>query len=349
MYKGKIVELKLGFFIIIILFCYILLSYAENKNLKPYPYPLPELSFNKSFWSLFFNEVFPKARFEFIIKNRSKMNISEGILILEIAEDEGLAIEPKREEFKFLSYKLFETIKPDRSLKLVFSLPDDYKPGRFRIKPTLFIYPQGKSPIKPIYEKMKSLGGDIFKAWENIYFSEWDKNLGTVLGTLRREGGSYLVVVRGFYDVLGITGISLLAIIVFCFKGIKKLVKRSDKIKTNDFICEPKIYLKRAIKNRYSLGEIYNSGNEDIIELEVVMVYIDKSGNKQIKKASFIYENENPLFASYHTSNILRQGERKFITDFPRTKVSVEVKGRGAKSNKDLKEIMNIEKEASEI
>ncbi len=104
----------------------------------------------------------------------------------------------------------------------------------------------------------------------------------------------------------------------------------------------PEIYLSRATKNRYSLGEIYNSGNEDIMNLEITIKYKDKSGAQQIKKAKFINENENPLTASHQTGNILKQGESKFIVDFPRVDVLVEIRGKGVKSKNFFQKDINI-------
>ncbi len=192
-------------------------------------YRRAELSFHRPIWYILFNDIWPKARFTFIIKNivpKEDLDAGEGILVLEIAEakDEGSGYEPGREKFTLLSYKMFDTIKKGTQLEFVFTLTEKYKPGKFRIKPTLFIYPTGESPIHSLYKKMEGDEDDAFKAWESLYFSEWDKNLfKDVSRVIRIEGKSELIIIRDF-NVLGLSLIGVIVLICAIFKRVKKIL-----------------------------------------------------------------------------------------------------------------------------
>lgn len=128
---------------------------------------------------------------------------------------------------------------------------------------------------------------------------------------------------------------------------ISKIKQRLYVLENDDSISNngPKVYFSRATKNRYSLGEIYNIGNEDIVDLKITLKYIDKSGQPLTKNVTmFIDESDNPVLAEWKTCNILKQGETKFI-DFPstQTKVLVQIRGSGAQSNKLLKQDIDID------
>lgn len=309
--------------------------YAVEKNLPRFP--KAELAFHKPFWSFLFNSIWPKPQFTFIIKNvglKDDKEIKEGVIVLEIAEDKGLGEEPPKEDFVFFAYKIFGEIKPQKQIEAVFSFSEQYKPGRFRIKPTLFIFPESKSPIKTSIKIMKEQGVDVFKAWEHIYFQDWYKNLSQELGTLIITNGSYILEFQDKSFFFTYSGISLLLLLG---GSLRLIVKRCKKKEPLD------VYFKRASKRIYSLGEIYNSGCEDIIDLEVTIKYVDKSGKDQVKKALFIDENEDPLWAHPKTCNILRQGERKFIPDFPRLESEIIISGKGAKSGDPLNKILEFE------
>src|SRR3989338_1368025 len=57
-------------------------------------------------WNLLSNNAFPKPRIVFILRNREQKDgkiIPQGLLIAEIAEDRGIGILPKENEYRFHS------------------------------------------------------------------------------------------------------------------------------------------------------------------------------------------------------------------------------------------------------
>jgi hypothetical protein len=217
----KVIGISIVFLIILEI------SFAQDVNVfKNYKV---NLSFKKPFWYIFFNDFWPKPQFTFVIENKGTKDdriIEEGILVVEIAEDKGIGVLPTDEEFNFLGYALFGEIKQGQSKKLHFRLSEEFKPGRFRVKPTLFLYPKGKSPIHETYRKMRKYSEDIFRAWEWVFFKnkEWKKKL-AVLGVHQIENGNYFIILRGASEVYGgITGISLLGIVLGLVYFLRKVI-----------------------------------------------------------------------------------------------------------------------------
>lgn len=192
--SNKKIVLRL-FVLILMLLIYPAFVASEIEKHLP-KFPKVELSFKKPFWAPLFNSMWPRPEFAFIIKNVSIKDdkiVDEGVLILEIAEDKGLGQEPSKDDFTFFTYRMFDGVSIGKQIKLVFNFSEKYKPGRFRIKPTLFIFPKDSSPIKTAYKKMEQHGAEVLGAWESVYFQDWYNNLTQVLGTKIIEHGSYIV------------------------------------------------------------------------------------------------------------------------------------------------------------
>jgi len=94
-----------------------------------------------------------------------------------------------------------------------------------------------------------------------------------------------------------------------------------------------KLYISRTRKGNHELAEIFNKSNEDIIDMNTIIDYIDKTGEAQRVKAKFINHTDDPLRASPSVCRILKRKETKYIANFPRVKALVLIQGIEAGSN----------------
>ena len=205
--------------------------------------PQIALEYKQPLWSVAFNNVFPKPQATFVLHNREPKDgkiIPEGVLIAEIAEDQGTGTLPAEEEYHFYDVRLFRALRPGKSLQFTFYPPvDRYKPARYRLRITPFLYLADPSPVHKIYESMQAndkQSPGIMSAWKRIYFigesgRAWKKKL-PVLGTLTIESeAGELIEWRDFYTVFAITGITAcgaLLLVWKCYSGIQR--RRKEKI-----------------------------------------------------------------------------------------------------------------------
>lgn len=113
----------------------------------------------------------------------------------------------------------------------------------------------------------------------------------------------------------------------------KKVLKKTGK---------RKLYVSRIIKGTYSLGEIYNTSDDDIIDLDIALEYIDKTGVGQKVQAKVINSFDDPLRAYSHICHLIKKKEAKHIVSFPRTKTKVIIQGKVAGSDEIIKEEYDI-------
>ena len=200
--------------------------------------PRIALEYKQPWWSVVFNNVFPKPQATFVLHNhepRDGKTIPEGVLVAEIAEDRGTGVLPSEEEYHFYDVRLFRALRPGKSLQFAFYPPvDRYKPARYRLRITPFLYLADPSPVHEIYEGMqandKQSPGSM-SAWKWSYFigesgRAWKKKL-PVLGTLTIESESgELIEWRDVYTVFAITGITVCGALWLAWKCCSGVLRR---------------------------------------------------------------------------------------------------------------------------
>lgn len=107
-------------------------------------------------------------------------------------------------------------------------------------------------------------------------------------------------------------------------------------------IVKKRLYVSRLTKGIYSLGEVYNKSDDDIIDLDIILEYIDKMGAEQKVNAKMINSFDDPMRARPYTARLLKKKEAKHITDFPRTKTKVIIQGRISDSDEILGEEFDV-------
>lgn len=112
--------------------------------------------------------------------------------------------------------------------------------------------------------------------------------------------------------------------------------------KVHDEDLMDKLYLSRKIKGIYSLGEIYNLSTEDILDLNILLDYVDKSGTHQTLKGKVINSFDEPIRATPVNPTIIKQKDNLHITDFPRVSVKVIISGTLSKTKKEYRQEFNI-------
>lgn len=105
---------------------------------------------------------------------------------------------------------------------------------------------------------------------------------------------------------------------------------------------EKKLHLSRKWKGMYSLGELYNSSDEDLIDCNITLDYIDKNKKQINAKGRVIDTIEDPLNARPSDLGLLKVGETKHIVNFPRTQVSVTITGKSLKTDEKFEEKFEI-------
>lgn len=117
-------------------------------------------------------------------------------------------------------------------------------------------------------------------------------------------------------------------------EGVLKDYRKNEAVK--------KLHLSRKWKGMYSLGELYNSSNEDFIDCNITLDYIDKNKRQINTKGRVIDAMEDPLHARPSDLGLLKAGEIKHIVDFPRTQVSVTITGKSLSTDKKFEEKFEI-------
>lgn len=108
--------------------------------------------------------------------------------------------------------------------------------------------------------------------------------------------------------------------------------------------CEPDLYISPIKKHDYLYAEIFNTGNEDISNLNVVISWKQK-GKMEDRNISeyFFNANEDPVFNYSHRCEYIRKGEKKIISSLPLYSDDGEIlfkaKGMGVKSKKNIEKI----------
>jgi len=127
---------------------------------------------------------------------------------------------------------------------------------------------------------------------------------------------------------------------------VKTLLSSRSKLQGGDRY----MYLHRIVKGHYSLGELYNMSNEDLIDLDIRLEYIDKSGVEQKRIGKVINSFDDPIRAKSYIEHLIKRKESKHVINFPRTAVKVIVMGRKAESGNKFKEEFDIPaKQADEM
>lgn len=90
----------------------------------------------------------------------------------------------------------------------------------------------------------------------------------------------------------------------------------------------PSIKINKRQQGNYHQLEIYNNGNEALVDLE-----INIHGSPQ--RVRFITIDEDQMFATPHYTEVLTENEHKVIIDLPK-KVTIKVSAKGAKSQKTM-------------
>jgi len=290
------------------------------------------------FWSFMFNDMWPKATFSYILRNvadeETGRHVHQGVLVIEVAEDKGDASLPEQDEFHRLTLRAFEGLPPQQSIRLKVKLGDELKPGRFWLKPTVFLYPEGTSPLHKGYADFADKPSEILNAWEQIFLADWEDNLGGVLGTQTGRYGMHRLIIREVYTVASVSGLSLAGLLGLLWIGISRAVRNpTTQSRGGPLPPEslPTIHVARVARARSHQMEIFNASHEDIVDFQVEIAYENDSGKQERRVGSFIAENEDPLRAAPRSWSVLRSREKILMLDLPRQKlrgpVRVHIRG----------------------
>jgi len=138
---------------------------------------------------------------------------------------------------------------------------------------------------------------------------------------------------------------------LFAFKKLKQKIiddykpgrkERKAGGQEEDKIPDKLFYIARKDIAHFSALEVYNMSNHDVIDLDIRLKYVDKTGEKQEKEALVINVGEDPTFARHVACKLIRGKESKYIVNSPRVKTKVFITGKIAGSD-------NIIKESSEL
>ena len=114
---------------------------------------------------------------------------------------------------------------------------------------------------------------------------------------------------------------------------VRSFLQRRHKYKTD-------IYVTEAWDRHFFNIEIFNSGTEDILELQSDIYWKQDGKEEKGELIAYISENEDQLWVTPHNCKVLRQGEKKIAVNIPRYsdngKIKVIVKGVGTKSRKKI-------------
>ncbi len=118
--------------------------------------------------------------------------------------------------------------------------------------------------------------------------------------------------------------------------------RSADYVKKQGAQATDKLYLSRIFKSIYSLGELYNLSDEDILDLNISLDFVDKLNKHVNVNARVINSSEDPLRAKPFSPSIIRQKETLCISDFPRVPVKVIVSGELASTRENYRQIFDI-------
>ena len=90
----------------------------------------------------------------------------------------------------------------------------------------------------------------------------------------------------------------------------------------------PSIKINKRQQGNYHQLEIYNNGNETLVDLEINI-------NGLPQRVRFIKIDEDQMFATPHYAEVIVENEHKVIIDLPK-KFTIKVSAKGAKSQKTL-------------
>jgi len=90
----------------------------------------------------------------------------------------------------------------------------------------------------------------------------------------------------------------------------------------------PGIKINKRQQGNYHQLEIYNNGNETLVDLEINI-------NGLPQRVRFIKIDEDQMFATPHYAEVIVENEHKVIIDLPK-KFTIKVSAKGAKSQKTL-------------
>lgn len=103
------------------------------------------------------------------------------------------------------------------------------------------------------------------------------------------------------------------------------------------------LYLSRKIERIYSLAEVFNKSEIDLLGLDIALSYENKNGRPCQKSGRVISHPDHAMRSTPVKPSILRRKETFYIMDFPRTKTVVTITGREADTNKEFTETFNLE------
>jgi len=106
-----------------------------------------------------------------------------------------------------------------------------------------------------------------------------------------------------------------------------------------------RLYGYRKNRGRASLAQIFNKSSEDLIDLDIILEYIDKTGVDQKRQAMVIDNNENPVLATPYQCKMIRRNDAATIIDFPRVATKIIVTGKDAHSETPFKEEFELKEE----
>jgi hypothetical protein len=135
------------------------------------------------------------------------------------------------------------------------------------------------------------------------------------------------------------------------FKELKQVIseKYKDIGKTEEieqsFINKDWLYIYRRPQNNFSLAEIFNRSDKDLIDLNITLEYLDKVGKIHKNEAKVINSNEDPLYARAYICKLIRRNESKLIISFPRTLTKVTVTGKESTSGNNFEETFEVRAE----
>jgi len=100
----------------------------------------------------------------------------------------------------------------------------------------------------------------------------------------------------------------------------------------------PRVHISPLKKRDRLYAEIYNTGDEDISNLTIVIYWKQKGSSEKRKLNNFFNENESPILESGHYCKFIRKEEKKVIDGLPMYsddgKIKFIISGLGVKSNK---------------
>jgi hypothetical protein len=117
--------------------------------------------------------------------------------------------------------------------------------------------------------------------------------------------------------------------------GNKSVVRDEESL---DRGIMPKMHISPLRKRDRLYAEIYNTGDEDISNL-VIVIYSKQKGISEKRELShFFNENEDPILESGHCCAFMRKGEKKIVDSLPMHsddgKIKFTISGLGVRSNK---------------